>query len=75
MLNVSKELREQFGSVHAKLTDVAQYYLNLNEESANRAAAKGDIPFKIFKAAKSNKAPWLVDVRDLEEYIDRKRII
>ena len=75
MLDVSKELKNQFGSVHAKLTDVADYYLNMGEESATRAAAKGEIPFKVFKATKSRKAPWLVDVRDLEEYLDKKRMV
>jgi len=72
-MNTEESLKEQFGSIHAKLVDVASVFLGLGEEAAKKQAAKGLIPFHIFKAGKSNKCPWLVDIRDLAVYLDEAR--
>lgn len=72
-MNTAQSLKEQFGSIHPKLVDVADYYLNLSEGEAKKQATKGLIPFPVFKASNSNKAAWIVDVRDLAEYLERER--
>lgn len=72
-MNYAQELKEQFGSIHPKLTDVAEYYLGLSPVVAKKHAAEGLIPFPIFKASRSNKSPWLVDVHDLAAYLRNQK--
>ena len=74
LIDTAQSLKEQFGTIHPYLTTVTSIYLNMDEAVAKNNAAKGLIPFPIFKASDSNKAPWLVDVRDLAEYLDNRRI-
>ena len=71
-MNTAECLMQQFGGVHIPLTEVARFYLNMDETAAKNNAAKGLIPFA-FRASDSNKSEWIVDVRDLAEYLDKKR--
>jgi len=72
-MNTAESLKEQFGAIHPKLTDVASYYLNQSEDTSTNNAAKGLIPFPIFKVSESNKAPWIVDVRELAKWLDEQQ--
>lgn len=71
-MKLEEELAKQFGSACPRLTDVAKYFLNMEEDAARDNAAKGTIPFKIFKASKSQKAPWLTHVRELANYLEEQ---
>jgi len=72
-MNTAEALKEQFKTIHPTLVDVASIYLNMEETTAKKQAAKGLIPFHIFKPGRSNKSPWLTDVRDLAKWLDEER--
>lgn len=69
-LNTAECLREEFGTLYPKVARVANEYMGLEEKAAKRIAALGGMPFPVFKMGKSQRAPWLVDVRDLAKYLD-----
>ena len=73
MSQYAEDLKRQFGAVDVPLTTIAEYYLGLDPETAKRRAAKNEIPFPIFKVAKSQKAPWLVNVYDLAKFLINQR--
>lgn len=53
------------------VVDVAQRYLNYGPDVARRRASKGQLPFPAFQVGSSAKAPFLVRVKDLAEFIDQ----
>ncbi len=69
-LETAKDLQQEFGTRFPTLDKVAEKYLGLSHEVLSRKIASDDIPFEYFKMTKSNKAPWLVDVVKLGDYID-----
>jgi hypothetical protein len=69
-MQTSKDLQQEFGTRFPTLDQVSQKYLGWGHEMISRKIASNDIPFDYFKMVKSNKAPWLVDVIKLAEYID-----
>lgn len=50
---------------------VAHYFPHLSEREWKRRAAVQGFPFPCFRADKSQKAPWLVNVNELAAYLDR----
>lgn len=71
-MNTAENLRQEFGTQFPRLERVAEVYLNVTaSNNLSTKAAQGQIPFPIFKASTSNKAPWLVDVKELAKYLDK----
>ncbi len=56
-----------------KLDDIAVRILGLSIKTAQRKANSHELPFNVFKMLDSNKAPYLVDIRDLAMYFDERR--
>lgn len=54
-----------------RLADVCEQYLNNEYPWAQRKAALNALPFPAFKLGPSKKAPWMVRLSDLAEYLDR----
>jgi hypothetical protein len=56
-----------------ELSRICDQYLGLNPENAGKRAALKQLPFPAFRVRESNKAPYLVHVRDLARHIDTCR--
>ena len=69
-----EDLKTEFGSRYPRVEMVAAKFLDLTPEIANRRAAKGDLPFPVFRIG-SAKSPWLVDVKTLADFIEKQAII
>ena len=63
-------LLAEYGTPHVPLIDVAKKYFGLDEPKAKHKAARADYPFPIFRAG-GQKSPWLVDIADLADYLDK----
>ena len=65
-------LMAEFGTPHIPITAVGQKYFGYSEPEAKRAAVANKYPFPVFRAG-SNKSPWVVDVGELADYLDKCR--
>ncbi|WP_245732142.1 pyocin activator PrtN family protein [Thalassotalea agarivorans] len=54
------------------LEELAQPVLGLSKNSAKRKAKKYELPFPVVKLNGSQKAPYLVSINDLAEYIESR---
>lgn len=52
------------------LADVCEKYLGMKYEHARRKANKNALPFPAYRLDESKKAPWMVNLAHLAEYID-----
>lgn len=68
------DLKAEFGSRFPRVETVADKLLNLTPEQANRKAARGDLPFPVFRVG-SAKSPWLVDVKQVADFVEKQAII
>lgn len=65
-------LLAEFGTAHVPIVEVARKYFGYEEKKAKGVAASGNFPFPVFRAG-GQKSPWLVDIADLADYIDKAR--
>ncbi|HGJ5855689.1 MAG TPA: pyocin activator PrtN family protein [Arsenophonus nasoniae] len=65
-------LMAEYESSQIPLSVVAEKFLNLSPAYANKKASLGDLPFPTYRD-NSQKAPRMVDIRDLAEWIDKSR--
>jgi len=72
-MNAAEDLKKEFNARYIKLTDVSDRYFCWTENYTRDQAAKGLVPFPIFKAVNSIKSPWLVDVIDLADWLEKRR--
>ena len=73
-MNTADDLKKEFGSRFPRAETVADKFLDLTPEQANRKAAKGDLPFPVFRVG-SAKSPWLVDIKHVADFIEKQAII
>jgi hypothetical protein len=73
-MTTADDLKLEFNARFIDLKQVTAKYLGWSEDFTRDQANKGLIPFRTFKAVKSNKAPWLVDVIDLANYMEKQRL-
>jgi len=62
-----------YRSPTVELARICDQYLGLNAENANKRAGLKLLPFPAFRVRDSQKAPYLVHVRDLAQHIDACR--
>lgn len=68
-------LMAEFGTVDIPLSVVAPKYLGIQEERVwKRKAAMQELPFPVFRAD-SQKAPWMVSVMVLADYLDQREAV
>jgi hypothetical protein len=73
--DTAKDLKEEFNTRFPKLEEVAERFLGITDKAdIYRKFNQGKIPFPVFKAFKSQKAPLLVDVVDLAKYLDQQAL-
>lgn len=73
-MNTVDDLKKEFNARFIELKQVTEKYLGWSEAFTRDQASRGLVPFRTFKAIKSNKAPWLVDVIDLANYMEKQRL-
>ncbi|WP_440517396.1 pyocin activator PrtN family protein [Serratia sarumanii] len=65
-------LMAEFETSDIPLEKIAEKYLGISIELANKRANAGKLPIPSFRAVDSNKAPRLVHVKDLADYLDQR---
>lgn len=65
-------LMAEYESSQVPLSIVAEKFLNLTAAYADKKASLGELPFPTYRDV-SQKAPRMVDIRDLAEWIDKQR--
>jgi hypothetical protein len=63
----------EHGQNDIRLDSICEKYFGMSAVVANRHALAGTLPVKAFRAWPSRKAPWLVNLRDLSDYLDQCR--
>ncbi|EAR5802884.1 pyocin activator PrtN family protein [Salmonella enterica] len=66
-------LMAEFGTATIPLSQIAERYLGMKPSTADKKAGAGDLPIPTFRIGDSQKAPRMVHVRDLAEFIDTRR--
>jgi hypothetical protein len=67
------ELLAVYRAPVVQVESICEKYLNLSWHTAKARAALNLLPFPTFRMGDSRKAPLLVRVGDLAEYIDKQR--
>ena len=60
----------EYGTTEIPLIKIAPKLGINSPEVANRKAAKNELPFKVYRIG-DNKRPWLVDIKDFAEYLNK----
>lgn len=55
------------------LSDIAERYFGMKPVTADKKAGAGDLPVPTFRIGDSQKAPRMVHVNDLADFIDKRR--
>ena len=63
-------LMSAYGEPTANLDQVCERYFGLSRAEAMRQAARGELPVKVFRVGKSQKAPYLVCLQALAKLLD-----
>lgn len=59
-----------YGGPTAHLDQVCERYFGLSRQEAMRQAASGELPIKVFRVGKSQKAPYHVCLHSLAKLLD-----
>jgi len=62
----------EFGTSQIRLEDCCDKYLNHTLPQAKRKAGLHELPIPVYKATKSQKSGYLVDIRELADYLDKQ---
>lgn len=65
-------LMKEFGMADIPLEMVAEKYLGMSIAKARQYAAKGTLPFPVYRPG-SQKSAWLVRVTDLSDWLEVER--
>lgn len=66
-------LMAEFETSTIPLADISERYLGMLPATADKKAGCGALPIPTFRIGDSQKAPRMVHVSDLAEFIDKKR--
>ena len=70
-LNTKMMLAGMFGmNPLIPLEEVCDEFLSLSHKTALRKARVNELPFPALRLGKSQKAPWVVNIDDLAEYVE-----
>lgn len=70
-MNTLDALIQKHGGPVARLDEVAEGYLGISSRKAGELAAGNRLPIPAHKLG-SQKSPWMVNLADLADLIDRK---
>ncbi|MGH1595431.1 pyocin activator PrtN family protein [Yersinia proxima] len=66
-------LMAEFETSTIPLSDIAERYFGMKPATADKKAGAGDLPVPTFRIGDSQKAPRMVHVNDLADFIDKRR--
>ena len=66
-------LMAEFETASIPLSDVCEKYFGMKPATADKKAALGKLPVPTFRAGESQKAPRMIHIQDLADYIERQR--
>jgi len=72
-MNTLERLQLEFEGPTAALVDISSKYLGISAKKAGDYAAAGTLAVPAFRLG-SQKSPWLVNLTDLADLIDRKAL-
>lgn len=72
-MNTVYLLMAEFNSAVIPVEAVSAKYFGLQPTIAKAKAARQQLPVPTFRAADSQKAPWLIALADLADYLDTQR--
>lgn len=67
-------LMAEFNTPTIPLSQIAERYLGMKPETANKKANCGELALPSFRLDQGQKAPRVVHIQDLADYIDEKRL-
>jgi hypothetical protein len=66
-------LMAEYESATVPLSNVCEKYFGMKPATAERKAWQNQLPIPTFRAGDSQKAPRLIHISDLADYIDKQR--
>ncbi|MDF7760838.1 pyocin activator PrtN family protein [Kosakonia cowanii] len=66
-------LMAEFETASIPLSDVCEKYFGMKPATADKKAALGQLPIPTFRAGESQKAPRMIHIQDLADYIEKQR--
>ncbi|MBG6248354.1 MULTISPECIES: pyocin activator PrtN family protein [Symbiopectobacterium] len=72
-MNTMFLLMAEFNTATIPLSDIAERYLGMKPVTADGKAGAGKLPIPTFRIGDSQKAPRMVHVKDLADFIDKRR--
>ncbi|ANI83329.1 MULTISPECIES: pyocin activator PrtN family protein [Kosakonia] len=66
-------LLAEFETASIPLADVCEKYFGMKSATADKKAALGQLPIPTFRAGESQKAPRMIHIQDLADYIEKQR--
>lgn len=66
-------LMAEFETASIPLSDVCEKYFGMKPATADKKAALGQLPLPTFRAGESQKAPRMIHIQDLADYIEKQR--
>lgn len=67
-------LLAEFETASIPLADVCEKYFGMKSATADKKAALGQLPIPTFRAGESQKAPRMIHIQDLADYIEKQRV-
>ncbi|MDW5502935.1 pyocin activator PrtN family protein [Pseudomonas lundensis] len=72
-MNTMFLLMAKFNDANIPLADIAEQYMGMSAQMADRKATEGSLPIHTYRIGVSQKAPRMIHVKDLADYIDKQR--
>lgn len=72
-MNTMFLLMAEYETASIPLADVCEKYFGMKQATADKKAALGQLPIPTFRAGESQKAPRMIHIQDLADYIEKQR--
>ncbi|MDU2730480.1 MULTISPECIES: pyocin activator PrtN family protein [Pantoea] len=72
-MNTMFLLMAEYETATVPLSQVCEKFFGMKSATAERKASENKLPIPTFRTADSQKAPRMVHISDLAEFIDRQR--
>ena len=72
-MNTMFLLMAEFETASIPLSDVCEKFFGMKPATADKKAALGQLPIPTFRAGESQKAPRMIHIQDLADYIEKQR--
>ncbi|MGL9719967.1 pyocin activator PrtN family protein [Symbiopectobacterium sp.] len=73
-MNTMFLLMAEFNTATIPLSDISERFFGMKPATAESKAGAGKLPIPTFRIGDTQKAPRMVHVKDLADFIDQRRI-